>query len=170
MNDNWWTAIRNEVYNYNDFRQLFKSKYWSESIQNIIRDNLCNGKYDPNRGQTPTAYFLGKVCLARNLEPRIPEECLITKRSHHFEEGIIRARLCGQVKTIGAMEALLESYEQESYYRRSRSRMDAPFDCRPDATRDHQDFRANREEREIRDNRDFHDRCGNERDNRDRRD
>ena len=69
-----------------------RAKYWSESTQNIVRDNICNGKFDTIRGQTATAYFLGKVCLARNLEPRIPEECLVTKLAYHFEQGIARAR------------------------------------------------------------------------------
>ena len=59
------------------------------------------------------------MCLARNLEP---EECLVTKLSYHYEEGIARARLCGQIKTIQAMAALLENYEHENYYRRSRQR------------------------------------------------
>lgn len=124
MLDNWWIAVRAELTNYEGFIQMFKSKYWSESIQNIIRDNLCHGRYEPNRGQSPTAYFLGKVCVARNLDPRIPEECLVTKLSYHFEEGIIRARLCGQVKSINAMEALLASYELEEYYKRSRRQTD----------------------------------------------
>ena len=62
-----------------------------------------------------TAYFLGKVCLARNLEPRIPEESLVTKLAFHYEGGIARARLTGQVKTIQAMAALLEGYEHEGY-------------------------------------------------------
>ena len=124
---------RNEVNSYTEFKQIFKTKYWSESIQNIVRDNLCNGKYDATRGQAPTSYFLGKVCIARHLEPKIPEECLITKLSYHFEEGIVRARLCGQVKTTGGMVALLESYEQEAYYRRNRRRPEKqnerPNDC-----------------------------------------
>ena len=44
INDNWWSAIRNEVHNYDEFKQMFRDKYWSEAFQNIIRDNLCNGK------------------------------------------------------------------------------------------------------------------------------
>ena len=52
----------------------------------------------------------------------IRDRCLITKLSYHFEEGIVRADLCGQVKTIGGMEVLLESYEQEAYYQRNRRR------------------------------------------------
>ena len=66
INDNWWIATRHDIQNYQEFKTLFKAKYWSESTQNILRDNLCNGKDEPYRGQTPTAYFLGKVCMARN--------------------------------------------------------------------------------------------------------
>ena len=66
VTDNWWTAIRNEVHSYIEFKHAFKTKYWSESIQNIIRDNLCKGTISA-RGQSPTAYFLGKICIARQM-------------------------------------------------------------------------------------------------------
>ena len=134
--DNWWTAIRNEVNSYEGFKQLFKLKYWSESVQNIVRDNLCNGRYGSTRGETPAAYFLGKICIARYLEPKIADECLVTKIAYHYEEGIVHARLSGQVKTIGGMEALLESYEQEAYYRRNRRRPENPNKRRNDQPRD----------------------------------
>ena len=81
------------------------------NTQNIVRDNICYGRYDASRGTTPTAYFLGKVCLARNLEPKIPEESLVTKLAYHYEEGIARAQLVRQVKTVQSMAALLENYE-----------------------------------------------------------
>ena len=84
------------------------------------RDNICYGRYEASRGSTLTAYLPGKVYQARNLEPRIPEESLVTKLAFHYEGGIARARLSGQVKTIQAMAALLEGYEHEGYYRRSR--------------------------------------------------
>ena len=120
--DNWWTPTRHEVQNYAEFKTLFKAKYWSESTQNIVCNDLCNGKYDTSRGATLTAYFLGKVCLARNLETKIPEECLVTKLAFHYEEGVARARLGGQMKTIQSMAPLPENYEHENYYRRSRQR------------------------------------------------
>ena len=50
----WWTATRNEIVDYAQFKKLFKEKYWSEAIQNIIRDNICQGRYDGNRGTSPT--------------------------------------------------------------------------------------------------------------------
>lgn len=124
INDHWWTATRHELNDYEEFKTVFKMKYWSESTQNIVRDDICNGKYETGRGSTPTAYFLGKVCLARNLEPKIPEESLVIKLAYHYEEGIPRARLCGQIKTIQAMAALLENYEHESYYRQNQRTKD----------------------------------------------
>ena len=122
--DNWWTASRHDIQNYPEFKTLFKIKYWSESTQNIVRDDICHGKYDANRGIKPTAYFLSKVCLARNLEPKIPEECLVSKLAQHYEEVITQARLGSQIKTIPAMATLLEDYERESYYRRNCQRND----------------------------------------------
>ena len=79
--DNWWTAVRPDILDMTEFKKQFKEKYWSESTQNMIRNNLSNGRYETNVGQSPTSYFLGKVCMARNLEPRIPEECLVIQLS-----------------------------------------------------------------------------------------
>ena len=102
------------------FKKQFKEKYWSESTQNMIRNNLSNGRYETNIGQSPTSYFLGKVCMARNLEPRIPKECLVIQLSYHYEEGIKNARMCSQIKTISAMAKFLENYEHENQYQRNR--------------------------------------------------
>ena len=46
---------------------------YKRQVQNIIRDDICHGRYDHSIGQTPTAYFLGKVCVAKYLDPKIPE-------------------------------------------------------------------------------------------------
>ena len=117
--DNWWTATHHEVNSYEEFKAQFRAKYWSEATQNIVRDHICHGRYDANRGGTMTSYFLGQVCLARNLDTKIPEKCLVTKLSYHFEEGVSKARQWGQIKTIAAMSALIEDQEHEGYYRRS---------------------------------------------------
>ena len=98
----------------------------SQTTQNLIRDNICNGRYRAQFGSTMTAYFLGKVCLAKHLEPAIPEECLVNKLSYHYDEEVIRARRGSQIKTIQAMTELLENYENEEYYRQSRRRNERP--------------------------------------------
>lgn len=151
MNDNWWTVTRYEVTDYAMFREVFKVKYWSETTQNIVRDNISHGRFDTQRGLTPTAYFLGKVCLARHLEPTIPEECLVTKLAYHYDEGIPRARLYGQIKTIQGMIALLESHEHEGYYRRNRGRPEQTNRDRPEYNR----ARNNRPNNYNRDNRPY---------------
>ena len=39
-NDNWWMANRHDIQNFPEFKKQFKNKYWSETTQNIVRDNL----------------------------------------------------------------------------------------------------------------------------------
>ena len=126
MTDNWWMANRSEIEDYQQFKNLFKAKYWSETTQNLIWDNICHGRYKTQLGNTMTAYFLGKVCLAKHLELAIPEECLVNKLSYHYDEEVIRARRGSQIKTIQAMTELLENYENEEYYRQSTRRNERP--------------------------------------------
>ena len=61
--DNWWTATRHEVNSYAAFKVAFKMKYWSESTQNIIRDDISNGRYDPNGGQSMTCLLYTSRCV-----------------------------------------------------------------------------------------------------------
>ena len=72
------------------------------------------------KGHTLTPYFLGKVCLARNLEPKIPEESLVIQLGYHYEDAIQRARRQGQIKTIQGTANLLEDHENDRQYRRNR--------------------------------------------------
>ena len=139
ISDNWWMALRHDLWNYDEFKAAFKARYWSEATQNIVRDNICHGRYDASRGTTLTAYFLGKVCLARSLEPKIPEESLVTKLAYHYEDGVSRARTGGQIKMVQAMSVLLEEYEWEGYYRRSRQR----YETRNVPNNDHHNSNGN---------------------------
>ena len=98
----------------------FRDKYWSESTQNVVRNDISNGRYEPQAGHTLTSYFLGKVCLARNLEPRIPEESLVIQLGYHYEDAVQKTRRQGQIKTIQGMANLLEDHENDGQYRRNR--------------------------------------------------
>jgi hypothetical protein len=120
IHDQWWAANREVIADFPSFEESFKSKYWSESIQHIVRDDLENGTYKRGGNLSLTAYFLGKVCIAKHLVPAIPEACLVAKLSYHYGEDIRRARTCGQIKTINDMERLLGDFENESYYRTRR--------------------------------------------------
>ncbi|KAI0243815.1 hypothetical protein L0F63_007377 [Massospora cicadina] len=37
VNDHWWMANRSDIESYQQFKSLFKAKYWSETTQNLIR-------------------------------------------------------------------------------------------------------------------------------------
>lgn len=115
--DNWWDAVRHTVNNYADFVQKFKNQYWSPPIQHQVRNILANGRFDPNRKVSLSAYFLGKVCVARNLEPAIPEDCLVNQLVYHFDESIVNARSARQIETITGMTQLLGNFERDEFYR-----------------------------------------------------
>ena len=53
--DNWWTATRPEIKNAQEFKTQFRNKYWSESTQNVVRNDISNGKYEPQAGHTVTS-------------------------------------------------------------------------------------------------------------------
>ena len=36
VHDNWWTAVRPDINNFNEFKKLFKDKYWSEATQHMV--------------------------------------------------------------------------------------------------------------------------------------
>ena len=118
--DNWWTATRPEINSTQEFKTQFRDKYWSESTQNVVRNDISNGRYEPQAGHTLTSYFLGKVCLARNLEPRILDESLVIQLGYHYEYAVQKARRQGQIKTIQGMASLLEDHENDGQYRRNR--------------------------------------------------
>lgn len=103
VRDNWWPEVHYLIKDYQEFKTIFKAMYWSESIQNLAHDDLCNGQFTPNLGENPTAYFFGKICIARHLEPKLLEECLVTNLAYHFDRNIVQARLCNQIKTINGM-------------------------------------------------------------------
>ena len=97
--DNWWTAMRPDIPSFQEFKNQFKSKYWSEATQHMIRSNLGHGRYDPRSGQSPNTYFLGKISVAGHLEPEIPEECLVTQLAYHYDGEVTKGRISGRIKT-----------------------------------------------------------------------
>ena len=76
VHDNWWTATRHEIQNYADFKTLFKAKYWSESTQNIVRDDICNGKYDHTKEQHSRHTSWAKCAWPGTLNPRYRRSAL----------------------------------------------------------------------------------------------
>ena len=82
------------------------------------------GRYDLHGKQTPTAYFLGKINIARHLEPAIPTECLVRLLAYHYGGEITRGRINGRIQTIEEMSALLAEMEQEKNFLQYRRRND----------------------------------------------
>ena len=100
-------AVRTEINKMieNDIIEISQSPYTSPIIAVPKKDGqvrLCldavsythldvykrQGRYRAQLGSSMTAYFLGKVRMAKHLEPAIPEECLVNKISYHYDEDL----------------------------------------------------------------------------------
>ena len=44
--DNWWMATRPEINDTQEFKKQFREKYWSESTQNVVRNDIIQNKCD----------------------------------------------------------------------------------------------------------------------------
>lgn len=97
VNYRCWTAIGEHINNFENFELHFRNKYLSES-QYILRDHICYG--NDRLGDKPTTYFLGKVCLAKCLEPNMLEESLVAKVAYHFDESVPRLGLPDMLRLL----------------------------------------------------------------------
>lgn len=109
----WLSVVKESVSTYDEFVIRFKNKYWSSTIQQEYRSNLEIGKYDPNRGLTASQYLMQKVSIARNIEPKLEEEEIVTKLARHFDPSVAQGRLARGIKTIEGLEQLVQEHENE---------------------------------------------------------
>lgn len=75
--------VGSKLYQINNYNDKHLNKY-TECIRNEIEHGQCN----LNLGMSAAAYFLNIICLARHLEPTLPEEYLCAKFSYHKEESV----------------------------------------------------------------------------------
>lgn len=59
--------VRSEIYNYDQFVECFKDKYWTQFIQAGVKEKIGYKKYEPGGGQSLSVYYLIHVCKARDL-------------------------------------------------------------------------------------------------------
>ena len=53
----WWRVIRNQVSNFEEFKEAFIQKYWGQEKLETIRDNLEFGRYNWRSGLNPVQYM-----------------------------------------------------------------------------------------------------------------
>lgn len=101
-----WTAIFKDSWRtFDDFKRDFLATYWTLNKQREVRLRICNNKYEPRDGQSMLAYFSSYVNQAYMLQPRIPDDELLSELVRHFSPNI-------QIQWIGRQDKSIKTFAQ----------------------------------------------------------
>lgn len=107
----WWRVMRQRITNYEEFRQAFIGKFWSNETQQKVRDHLEYGRFRPNGEISMSQYMEQMVLECRQLIPKMSDQQLIRKMARHFSKEIEIAVLTRGVKDICEFEQLLQEFQ-----------------------------------------------------------
>lgn len=114
----WFSLIKDEIQNWNDFEQAFLAKFWSREVQRGIKQRIENEKYRPGGKLTRSEYFIERVLTLKSMTPSLTEEEIVTLLAEHFSELIQDARSVQNANTITSFESLLQREDIKDSNRR----------------------------------------------------
>ncbi|KAJ8985437.1 hypothetical protein NQ317_017069 [Molorchus minor] len=86
--ETWFNIIEDNFETFEQFKDLFIGKYWCESYQSRIRENLFNGRFNEDYGYSMENYILKKFSYIKFLDPPMPENEVVRYLARHFESNI----------------------------------------------------------------------------------
>ncbi|XP_039280249.1 golgin subfamily A member 6-like protein 6 [Nilaparvata lugens] len=110
----WWMIIQASIDSLEQFEERFTNKFWSQLIQDSVRERLRTGKFIRGRKLNASEYFIKQMLIARNLTPALSDEEIIIKLVKHYGTGLETARFNRNVKTVPEMEKLLEEWSLQN--------------------------------------------------------
>ena len=110
-----WTKITlGERVEYAIFKEAFLDRFWNPRMQQGVRAEILNGKYDPRSKETVTDYFLRYAQLSRLLEPPMPVADFIHHLSAHFPDNLRSHIIVAKPNTIKEAVALLTALQRNT--------------------------------------------------------
>ena len=109
----WWYIHESDVLEYEQFKDLFKDKFWNSTIKRQTRRKFefrtfyAGGKLDR------VTYATKIFGYAKELELAYAEEELAEKLADHFEKGIRHAFTGQQIKSKNALFQILTDYDND---------------------------------------------------------
>lgn len=113
----WWSYIKLDLLNFNDFEAKFTDKLWSKEIQRTARHDLRFGKYKIGGQLSLTEYFIHKANIAKHLTPSLDKEEILELLMDHYDQNIITASIVRNVKSADDFIKLLENFCHTEKYR-----------------------------------------------------
>lgn len=123
----WFTIVEHKFGSFNEFKELFLNKYWSELTQNKIRTDLFNGRYNPFFGTPREIYFTKRYANTQHVIPKINEDELIKFYSRHFQYDIVKAVITQRIRTYSDFCELLREYDDLDKYNSSKLNVENRF-------------------------------------------
>lgn len=84
----WWYVNEDSIDNFEEFRNMFKERFWCSNIQRKIKRKIECGQYIFGSKMTRANYATHLFSLAKDLEANYTNEELIKLISAHFEREI----------------------------------------------------------------------------------
>lgn len=106
----WWRIVQSQIHTFEQFEEAFTKKFWSQQIQENIRDSLEYGCYYPNGKLTMVQYLENKILQCRQLIPPISDQHLIRKLARHYSKEIEVAIITRGVQQVDQFESLLNEF------------------------------------------------------------
>lgn len=106
----WWRIVKDSITTYKEFQDAFREKFWSDLVQQEVRDNLEYGRFYQSDGLTPIQYIERRVLECRQLNPPISDAHLIKKLIRHYSKEIEIASITRGIKDLAAFESLLKEF------------------------------------------------------------
>lgn len=91
----WLQITMGELNDYVLFKKHFVKHYWGIRQQNQIRIEITQGKYNPKGNMSMIDYFMGIISKAKNLEPAMSDQELISLIIPHFPDHILLKKIRG---------------------------------------------------------------------------
>ena len=112
----WLQITMGELNDYVLFKKHFGKHYWGIRQQNQIRIEITQGKYNPKGNMSMIDYFMGIISKAKNLEPAMSDQELISLIIPHFPDHIRNNLYIAKPLDFGEMIDLLTQFESSRNY------------------------------------------------------
>jgi len=140
----------NDFISYEEMKGLFLQRFWNESIQTRVRQQIYMGKYDTGRNKTAAEYVLELSRLSKSLDSPMSDKEFIVCISRHFDAETALMIRPGVMKTLSEMvEYLTHADTLKRYHKAERQTktnqaksVTGKAKSEPNATRNNPDWRG----------------------------
>lgn len=109
----WWYVHESDVKTYDEFKLLFKDRFWNATIQRNTRRKVEFGQYYPNTKLSRVNYATTILSYAKELDLSYTEDETTENLCNHFEKGIRHAFNGQQVKSKSVLFKILTDYDED---------------------------------------------------------